>query len=231
MMREIHIRLASSVVLAVGLAVMGYFIGNGLHSLKPNTRNVSVRGLSEREVSADTAQLVILFSNTGRSPEKIFPALAATQKKVVAFLNSNGIKDGDITIGQWKTTRTSADDLKNDPSLPLFDLSGDITVTTHDVSAVEQAHAKLNDMRAATNGAVHRGVKSYSFNGLAPIRAEMIAAATKDARNAALQFAEDSGSRVGSISTASQGIFQVLGDDADIHKTVRVVTSVNYELK
>jgi hypothetical protein len=59
----------------------------------------------------------------------------------------------------------------------------------------------------------------------------MIAAATNDARNAALQFAQDSGSKVGSISTASQGVFQVLGDDGDIRKTVRVVTTVNYELR
>jgi len=48
------------------------------------------------------AAFEILFANTGRSPEKIFPALAATRKKVVAFLNSNGIKDEDIAIGQWK---------------------------------------------------------------------------------------------------------------------------------
>jgi len=222
---------ASSIVLAGGLAVMGYFIGNGLHSLKPNTRNVSVRGLSEREVSADTAQLVIKFSNAGQSPEKIFPALTATQKQVVAFLNGSGIKDENITIGQWSTSRTSADDLKKDPSLPLFEVSGDIAVTTHNVSAVEEAYKKLNDLRATTNGAVDSGAKSYSFNGLAPIRAEMIAAATKDARNAALQFAQDSGSKVGSISTASQGVFQVLGDDGDIRKTVRVVTTVNYELR
>jgi len=220
-----------SVVLAGGLAVMGYFIGDGLHSLKPNTRNVSVRGLSEREVLADTAQLVIKFANVGASPEKIFPTLTATQKQVLAFLKGGGIKDEDITIGQWSTSRTSADDLKNDPSLPLFEVSGAITVSTQDVSAVEQVYKKLNDLRVATNGAVEGGAKSYSFNGLAPIRAEMIAAATKDARNAALQFAADSDSKVGSIATASQGVFQVLGDDGDVRKTVRVVTTVNYELR
>ena len=222
---------ASSIVLAGGLAVMGYFIGDGLHSMKPSTRNVSVRGLSEREVTADTAQLVIKFANGGAAPEKIFPALTATQKQVVAFLKDNGIKDDDITIGQWGTSRTSADRMKNDPSLPLFQVSGAIAVTTHDVSAVEQAYKKLNDLRVATNGAVEGGNESYSFNGLAPIRAEMIAAATKDARNAALQFAADSDSKVGSINNASQGVFQVLGDDDDIRKTVRVVTTVNYELR
>lgn len=65
----------------------------------------------------------------------------------------------------------------------------------------------------------------------------MIAAATKDARNAALQFAADSGSLVGSIRDASQGVFQILAsgsdndDPASVKKTVRVVTTVTYELK
>lgn len=65
----------------------------------------------------------------------------------------------------------------------------------------------------------------------------MIAAATKDARNAALQFATDSGSQVGSISDASQGVFQIFasGSDEDdptaINKTARVVTTVTYALQ
>ena len=69
------------------------------------------------------------------------------------------------------------------------------------------------------------------------MRAEMIAAATKDARNAAVQFAMDSGSKVGSIRNASQGVFQITapGQDSDdvrsVRKNVRVVTTVDYELK
>ena len=57
----------------------------------------------------------------------------------------------------------------------------------------------------------------------------MIAAATKDARNAALQFAADSGSQVGAIRSASQGAFSVNtpGKDSDdprsLRKSVRVV--------
>ncbi|ENT2428745.1 SIMPL domain-containing protein, partial [Escherichia coli] len=52
-----------------------------------------------------------------------------------------------------------------------------------------------------------------------------------------LQFATDSGSQVGSISDASQGVFQIFasGSDEDdptaINKTVRVVTTVTYALQ
>jgi hypothetical protein len=66
----------------------------------------------------------------------------------------------------------------------------------------------------------------------------MIAEATRNARAAAQQFADDSGSSLGSIRQASQGVFQILPRDAapgqseekQILKTVRVVSTVDYLL-
>jgi predicted dehydrogenase len=61
---------------------------------------------------------------------------------------------------------------------------------------------------------------------------DMIAEATKDARRAAMQFAQDSGSKVGKIRSAQQGYFSI--EDLDSYtpdiKKVRVVTTVEYLL-
>jgi hypothetical protein len=72
----------------------------------------------------------------------------------------------------------------------------------------------------------------YFFTGLEAIKPDMIQEATSDARRAAQQFAEDSGSRVGGIRNAQQGYFSIEDRDrfSPEHKKVRVVTTIQYFL-
>src|SRR3546814_3307991 len=70
------------------------------------------------------------------------------------------------------------------------------------------------------------------------IKPAMVAEATKDARKAAEQFAQDSGTGVGGIKSATQGYFSIgardgddMGNGADSpYKKVRVVTTVDFYL-
>jgi len=89
------------------------------------------------------------------------------------------------------------------------------------------------------------------FNGLNALKPDMITEATKNARASADRFAADSGSQVGSIRSANQGVFsisaadagsgmapgeegggggQAENPDASIMKKVRVVSTVDYYL-
>ena len=72
----------------------------------------------------------------------------------------------------------------------------------------------------------------YEFTDLNKVKPEMIAEATKNAREAANKFAEDSESKLGKIKTASQGQFSI--EDRDQYtpyvKRVRVVSTIQYYL-
>ena len=80
---------------------------------------------------------------------------------------------------------------------------------------------------------------SFLFTRLNDLKPDMIAEATARAREAAAKFAQDSGAQVGGIRRANQGVFQILardrvqtiGEPYQLHKVVRVVSTVEYFLE
>ena len=82
---------------------------------------------------------------------------------------------------------------------------------------------------------------AFTFTKLNSIKPEMVAEATKDARASAEQFANDSGTSVGTIKNATQGYFSIEARDGDSgggwgvsdtpYKKVRVVTTIDFYLR
>ena len=118
-------------------------------------------------------------------------------------------------LGQWATDEAHNDytdeELKLAIRLPrkLCTTRASIRVDTGNVTAAQTVYRGVNDLIKETGGGVTGAALAFSFTDLGSIRAAMIAAATKDARNAALQFAADSGSKVGAIREATQGVFSI----------------------
>lgn len=111
-----------------------------------------------------------------------------------------------------------------------------ITVATLKVDLVRTLmlrQAELLEKGIALTNDDYRFQTQFSFNGLNAIKPQMIEQATKNARQAALKFSEDSGSKLGKIRTASQGTFSISDRDSNTPyvKIVRVVTRVDYYLR
>ena len=73
---------------------------------------------------------------------------------------------------------------------------------------------------------------NYEYRALNDIKPQMIADATKAAREAAQKFALDSDSKIGKMKSATQGQFSIddLSSSTPYLKKVRVVSNVVYYL-
>ena len=75
-------------------------------------------------------------------------------------------------------------------------------------------HRRYEEIRRiVVGGGFGQGIK-YTFNGLNALKPDMITEATRNARSSADRFAADSGSQVGSIRSASQGVFSISAADS-----------------
>jgi uncharacterized protein len=222
-------------LLAAGLALAGYFIGSGFVDARALERTVEVKGLAEREMPADTAIWPLQFVMAGNELEPLLAQLEEQGQQVRAFLTLRGFDDGEISIGSPNITDRLAQGY-GDPNVRFrYAVSQVVTVFTTKIDAVRSAGRELLELGKAGivfNQDNYEFRTQYLFNGLNDIKPSMIEEATRNAREVAQKFAEDSDSRLGKIRSARQGQFSISDRDSNNPhiKNVRVVSTLEYYL-
>lgn len=227
--------LASSTIIAVGLILGGFALGDGLKRAQRADRAVTVKGLAEQDVTADLATWTISYSATAPDLATAQASVDRDTAQIGAFFRELGfpadaLQPTGVNVNQTK-----------DNGVVSFTVRQRVSLRTTDIKRAENAVRRQFDL-------VRRGVileegsgMAYTFTRLNDLKPRMVAAATRDARAAAEQFAKDSGAQVGAIKNAAQGYFSIEARDGDSgggwgqsdtpYKKVRVVTTIDFYLK
>ena len=220
--------------LALGLVALGWFLYAGIGRIAQKDRQVVVRGLAEREVMADKVTWPLVIKTVGNDLQDLYNEVSRKNSVVVSFLKSNGITEEEISVSAPQVFDKDAQTYRNDAPY-RYNVTQVITVASSQVEKVNSL--MLSQMELMKKGVTlnqdyeYRTV--YEYTSLNDIKPEMIAPATRSAREAADKFAQDSHSKVGSIKSASQGQFSITDRDSFTPwiKNVRVVTTVTYYLQ
>lgn len=227
--------LWETLLLSLGLAVLGLFVFLGLNSLGNRERVVAVRGLAEREVKADRVIWPVVYKTTGNDLPVLYGQLNDVSAKIRTFLVENGIPATDISTGAPEIVDLRADRYNTNRVADRYNVTLVTTVVTGKVDAARSLMSRMGELLKsgiAISANDYGNQVQYEFNGLNAIKPAMIEEATHNARKAAEQFAKDSESELGKIKSASQGLFTVSDRDSytPYVKRVRVVTTVNFYL-
>lgn len=235
------------VLLALGLIIGGWVLGSEIKATRLGDRYVTVKGLVERNVKSDLVIWPLTYKEAGDELGALYAKTEADKKTVLQFLSDQGIQSSEIELGIIRVVDTQANEYGGGTrAAHRYIVEQQITVHTSrvdQVAAAAQKTLQLLQKGIVLGGNPGQGL-AYKFTGLNAIKPDMITEATRNARAAADRFAADSGSKVGSIRTANQGVFSILpadqagdgaegglGADASLMKTVRVVTSLEYYLE
>jgi len=223
-------------ILALGIALLGMMIRNGINDFKDKERVVSVKGLAEIEVPANKVIWPLMYKDLGNDPAVLYTNMEEKNKAIVKFLKTNGVADDEISIAPPEILDMQAERYSSNPSPFRYNATSVITVTSGHVDKIRKLmseQAELLKQGIAITGGDYRYNVVYEFTGLNKVKPQMIEEATKNARVAAEKFAKDSESRLGKIKNASQGQFSIADRDANTPyvKNIRVVTTVDYYLK
>ena len=221
---------------AISFLLGCFVLSFGLKGIGANPRTVSVRGLAEREVDADMAVWKLSFSVGGNDLIALKQEVLEQTKIVEAFLKEHGLEESDYSILAPEITDSSMNPYQDASRKVVYQYisKNSILVRSSKVNAVKNASSDTLELigKGVSVSNNYDNNVNYEFNGLNEIKPEMIALATENARLAAEQFARDSGSKVGKIMNATQGLFSIENAAIGLEekKNVRVVTTVVYSL-
>jgi len=228
--------LVLGVFILLGLAALGYLLGDAAIRFKEFERSVTVKGLSEQEYPADVVIWPIQFTLASNELAALYATLEDNTARIRAFLQDAGIETAEITVSAPVITDKSAQSYGG-AQQPEFRYSALQTVTVYsdNVERVRGVMSRLVDLGKqgiALTGGGYQEQTEYLFTRLNEVKPAMIEEATTKAREVAMKFAQDSNSRLGKIKRASQGQFAISPRDRNNPhiKNVRVVSTVEYYL-
>ena len=232
-------------VLALGVALGGFFVGDGIYRAMSG-RTVTVKGLAERDVVADTAVWNIKINAVGGDLAELQRRIDSNIIEIRGFLVEAGFSPDDIqnlrVQVREKYAGYSDAELKNQNNDGRYVIETGVMIRSHNVALVDAVSRRMGEL-------VRRGITItedyagpiYIFNGLNDIKISMIEQATKNATAAGEQFAKDADARLGKIKSANQGVFSIESRDPTdswssnerqaINKKVRVVATITFYLK
>ncbi len=237
-MTKEHSTLLAAAIVAIGIATAGCALRSGIIAFKTLDREVTAKGLAEKEVVADKATWPLRFKLLSNDPTELYNRIEAATKTIVAFLRQGGIAESEISVAAPTIVDQQANmSYSTEEVRYRYKANCTVTVVTRDVERVRtlvgrQAELMRQGIAIVGNEYEEGNAVTYEFTALNDIKPEMISSALQAARTTAERFAADSNSRLGKIRTAQQGQFSIETRDQTTPwlKQVRVVSTVVFYL-
>ena len=226
----------SGLCIMVGLVILGIMIPTAVMKYRSFDRTVNVKGLCEKEVRADKVIWPIVYKVMSDNVQSIYSQTDVSNAVILDFLKAGGVTQDEITISVPQISDKLANEYGDNNRAFRYIAKNVVTVCSSDVDkiiALMSSQADLLKKGVVVAGNDWENPVEFKYEGLNEIKPQMIEEATRNARDAAQKFAQDSDSRLGKIKTANQGAFTIEDRDSNTPyiKRVRVVTSVTYYLK
>ncbi len=188
---------------------------------------VEVKGLSEKIVKADVAIWSLNFEVKSNNIDWLYSDIERNILAIKTFLKEKGFEDGEINVAPVNIYQDTYRD-----ALFRYNSNTQLSVYTKKVDLVRAA-SKDTLLLVKKGVTLNQNSISFEFSDINSIKPEMLAEAIKNAKDAASQFAKESGSRLGGVARGNQGVFDISDKDpgSPEFKKIRVVSTLRFLLK
>lgn len=217
--------LGVTLLLSTGLlSAVAFF---SAHNFSKQASYVEVKGLSEKIVKADVAIWSMNFEVKSNNIDQLYADIARNTTAINTFLTEKGFEASEINVAPVNIYQDTYRE-----ALFRYNANVQLSVYTKKVDLVRSA-SKDTLLLIKKGVTLNQNSIEFQFSDINSVKPEMLAEAIKNAKQSALQFAEESGSKLGAVSRGNQGVFDISDKDpgSPEYKKIRVVSTLRFLLK
>jgi len=185
---------------------------------------VEVKGLSEKIVKADVAIWSMNFEVKSNNIDVLYADINKNISSINSFLVEKGFEASEINVAPVNIYQDTYKD-----ALFRYNANVQLSLYTKKVDLVKSA-SKDTLLLVKKGVTLNQNSIEFQFSDINSVKPEMLAEAIKNARDAATQFATESGSKLGSVARGNQGVFDITDKDpgSPEFKKIRVVSTLRF---
>ncbi|ELR7239456.1 SIMPL domain-containing protein [Campylobacter coli] len=103
-----------SVAVVLASVILAFGFNKALSDFKTLERSVTVKGLSQKDVEADTLILPIKFTRSGNNLANLYEELESDKQNIIRFLEEQGVKSDEISYNSPNIIDRLSDPYSND---------------------------------------------------------------------------------------------------------------------
>ena len=206
-------------IAALGLIISAAFLGNAIKNRNKSENTISVTGLGSKTFTSDLITWSGSFSKNNYDLKSAYSELENERRQIRDYLVSKGVKANEMVFSAvdiQKNFRSYTDSNGNyqQGEFAGYSLSQSVSIQSKEVSKIENLSRNITEI-------INQGIEftsstpQYYYTKLAEVKQQMIADATKDAKQRAEKIAENAGSSLGNLKKATMGVIQITAPNSN----------------
>lgn len=234
--------LLVSIILAAGWVLSASLISKLFVRVKQESA-FSVKGYAERPVRADAGAFTVTVGARGDSQPAALELLNQRRDRVLEKLRARGFTQAELRLLTPSIRKVLKKDAqgRDTNEIEYFDLYQNITVESKSVDRIYEAALDIPNLMSEDID-LTISAPEFLISNMETLKRELIAQATEDGYQRAQAMARNSGSRVGELVSAQQGVFQIttplstetsswgVYDTTTIDKMAKIVVTLEYAI-
>ncbi|HRH23263.1 MAG TPA: SIMPL domain-containing protein [Candidatus Magasanikbacteria bacterium] len=203
-------------VIAVGMVVASLIFSIFFYASRvANPGELSVTGSARMRVTSDTVKWTVQLSRLvdASGLQRAYADLEKDQKEVQSVLVNHSIPSNIIETSQVFTEQDYSYNTYDANAPRRYTVRQTVTVQSGDIENVTEVAKNIQTL-VSVGSVVSTYSLEYLYSKLPELRVNLLSDAVKDAKTRAEKIAESSGSRVGALHAASQGVVQVMAPNS-----------------